>query len=71
MDIENVEWEDLFQDMIKSSKRRELLGKRMNQQKLCCPECNTRQVQLVGYISDYPAKWKCRHCKYKFEWEGE
>lgn len=51
--------------------RREELGKRMNEQQLECPECCTRQVQLVGYINIKPAQWKCRHCKHNFEWEGE
>ncbi len=50
--------------------RRELLGKRMNKQKLECPECGTRQVQLVGYLNIKPAEWKCRHCKHEFNWEG-
>ncbi len=51
--------------------RRIELGKRMNAQKLECPECGTRQVQLVGYMSIIPAKWRCRYCKHRFEWEGE
>ena len=51
--------------------RREDLGKRMNLLKLCCPVCETRQVQLIKYIDTYPAQWKCRHCKHTFEWEGE
>ncbi|CAH9016554.1 putative thioredoxin [Vibrio phage 193E37-1] len=41
----------------------------MNENKLKCPECDTRQVQLVGYIDITPAQWKCRKCKHKFEWE--
>ena len=63
---------DLLGDTLEynSSLRREELGKRMNEQKLECPECNTRQVQLVGYIDIYPAQWKCRRCKHNFEWEG-
>ena len=60
--LEGVDWLDTV--------RREQLGKRMNEQKLECPECNTRQVQLIGYIETYPAQWKCRKCKHKFEWEG-
>lgn len=54
-----------------TTERRIMLGKRMNQQKLECPECKTRQVQLVGYIDIVPAQWRCRHCKHCFEWEGE
>lgn len=42
----------------------------MNEQELECPECHTRQVQLVGYVNIYPAQWKCRHCKHEFEWDG-
>lgn len=52
-----------------TSLRREALGKMMNEHKLSCPECKTRQVQLVGYINIHPAQWKCRHCKYEFSWE--
>jgi ribosomal protein L37AE/L43A len=50
--------------------RRSELGKRMNEKKLECPACRTRQVQLVGYMNIVPAQWKCRKCKHKFEWEG-
>lgn len=51
--------------------RREELGRKMNTLGLACPECNTRQVQLVAYMDIKPAQWKCRHCKHKFEWEGD
>lgn len=51
--------------------RREGLGKRMNEQKLECPECKTRQVQLIGYLNIKPAEWRCRRCRYHFSWEGE
>ncbi|QZI87141.1 hypothetical protein MYOV085v1_p0122 [Vibrio phage 355E48.1] len=61
---------ELFEDSWLDTVRREQLGKRMNEQKLECPECNTRQVQLIGYMETYPAQWKCRKCKHKFEWEG-
>jgi hypothetical protein len=30
-----------------------------------CPKCETMQVQLVSW--DTGAKWKCRHCKTKWE----
>lgn len=82
-DIDNMSDEELFGRLkntpssglgelfeFKSTLRREELGKGMNEQKLECPECGTRQVQLVGYIDIYPAQWKCRHCKHNFEWEG-
>lgn len=36
-----------------------------------CPRCNTRQVQLVGYIGVDPAQWKCRECKHQFAYEPE
>ncbi|AUR84673.1 hypothetical protein NVP1063O_006 [Vibrio phage 1.063.O._10N.261.45.C7] len=62
---------DSQMQMFEWADRRESLGKRMNEQQLECPECCTRQVQLVGYIDIKPAQWKCRHCKHKFEWEGE
>tara|TARA_R110002012_G_C11356886_1_gene580330 strand:+ start:346 stop:636 length:291 start_codon:yes stop_codon:yes gene_type:complete len=57
--------------MLEYANRRETLGERMNKQKLECPECGTRQVQLVSYIDTYPAQWKCRHCKEEFVWEGD
>lgn len=57
--------------MFEYADRRVLLGKRMNEQGLECPECHTRQVQLVGYMDIKPAQWRCRHCKHKFEWEGD
>lgn len=60
-----------FKDAMDQSKRRECLGKMMNEHKLSCPECKTRQVQLVGYINIHPAQWKCRHCKEEFVWEGD
>ena len=58
-----------FKDAMDQSNRREYLGKMMNEHKLSCPECKTRQVQLVGYINIHPAQWKCRHCKHEFSWE--
>lgn len=58
-------------DMIAAADRRDLLGKRMNQQQLTCPECDRPQLQLIGYIDIVPAQWKCRLCKHKFEWEGD
>jgi len=45
--------------------RRERLGKQMNVEKLTCPECETRQLQLIAYL-DEPAKWKCRRCRHIF-----
>ncbi len=51
--------------------RRVELGKRMNKQKLSCPTCQARQIQLIGYMDVVPAKWKCRKCKCEFLWEGE
>lgn len=57
--------------MFEYADRRVLLGKRMNEQGLECPKCHTRQVQLTGYMDIKPAQWLCRHCKHKFEWEGE
>ena len=68
--LDKEEAYQLFDALWEGTDRREQLGKRMNEQKLECPECNTRQVQLIGYIETYPAQWKCRKCKHKFEWEG-
>lgn len=68
------DWEpngDYWEKVESYCSRREDLGRRMNRLKLECPECNTRQVQLVKYMDTYPAQWKCRHCKHKFEWEGD
>ena len=36
-----------------------------------CPKCNTPQVQLIDYMEKEPAAWKCRCCKYKFDFEPE
>jgi len=30
-----------------------------------CPECSTKQVQIISYLSGDP-EWKCRHCKHKW-----
>lgn len=63
------EWEpnDYLWDMVKGyADRRDELAKKMNLFKLTCPECSTRQIQLVGYMD---IKRKCRSCKHKFEWE--
>ena len=64
-------WGINIETLLQSSERRLILSKRMNEQKLKCPECDTRQVQLIGYINISPAQWRCRHCKHKFEWEEE
>ncbi|BAV80908.1 hypothetical protein [Vibrio phage RYC] len=56
--------------VLEHTNRRDLLGRRMNEQKLECPSCGTRQVQLVSYINTTPALWKCRKCREQFEWEG-
>lgn len=66
-----MEPQELRQFFSKSAERRIALSKLMNQSKLECPVCHTRQIQLVGYINIYPAQWKCRMCKHKFEWEGD
>lgn len=34
-----------------------------------CPKCKDAQVQLIEYINIKPATWKCRICKFKFEFE--
>jgi hypothetical protein len=30
-----------------------------------CPQCGTDQIQLIEWIEKI--KWRCRHCKHKFE----
>jgi len=51
----------------------ELVNRRIN---LCknspsCPKCKENfQIQLVNWINPGPAKWKCRTCKHKFEYEN-
>lgn len=37
--------------------------------KIACPKCNANQIQLIGYIETYPARWRCRECGHKFEFE--
>lgn len=32
-----------------------------------CPACGTRQVHIMD--KGVPAKWRCRMCKYRFEYE--
>lgn len=49
-----------------STIRREFLSKNMP----VCPDCTTRQVQLIDYRNK-PAKWKCRHCQKVFTFEPE
>ena len=34
-----------------------------------CPHCGTRQVQIKN--KSIPAQWKCRMCKWWFEYEGD
>lgn len=34
-----------------------------------CPRCREQmQIQVTDYVG-VPAKWKCRMCKYRFEYE--
>lgn len=54
---------------LKHADRREWLGKEMNRQKLCCPECGDRQIQLLAYIQTEIADWRCRCCGHRFEWD--
>lgn len=62
--------EDLFY-FHKVSERRDKLGRLLNTEFEGCEECGTMQVQLIDWeLKTYPAKWKCRHCKHEFEWEG-
>lgn len=56
---------EAIHEATKLADRREALGKAMNTQKLRCPKCDTRQLQLLYHI-DRPAKWRCRHCKHTF-----
>ncbi|QGY75127.1 hypothetical protein CF8_0167 [Aeromonas phage CF8] len=46
--------------------RREKVAK----QKLCCPRCDTNQVQLVSWTSPV-VDLKCRRCKYTFKWDAK
>lgn len=32
-----------------------------------CPSCGNEQVQIIDW--NKPAQWKCRICKFKFEFE--
>lgn len=42
--------------------------KRLCSKPMICPNCKSRQVQLVEYLHP-PARWKCRSCKFKFVYE--
>lgn len=42
--------------------------KKVNDMKPSCPECGTRQVQLINWYTD-TVDMKCRHCKFKFKLE--
>lgn len=56
---------NLSQDIQKSTDRRIFLSK-IN---ISCTNCGeTKQIQLVNFLIT-PAKWKCRICKFKFEFE--
>jgi len=50
-------------DVIDRAKRRERLYKVVPS----CPKCGTRQVQLRD--SNAPAVWKCRECRFTFNYE--
>ena len=54
----------IFDNALKLAARREHLGRNA----IPCPKCNTRQIQLVDHIC-MPAKWKCRECRHKFDFE--
>ena len=34
-----------------------------------CPDCRTDQVQLIEWIEEETAEWKCRHCRTRFKFE--
>jgi len=55
-----------LEEMLKVVYRRDELSNHMPK----CPSCRTLQVQLVGYVDVHPAQWKCRHCKFEFEYEN-
>jgi ribosomal protein L37AE/L43A len=56
-------WDEVMERVV----RREFLCKHLP----LCPECSTPQVQLITYMEEIPARWKCRHCKHKFYFEPE
>lgn len=49
---------------VRWAKRRE----RLNATNHFCPNCRTKQVQLVAWILT-PAMWKCRECQAEFSYE--
>ena len=59
-------FKQVMANALKLAERREWLGKNA----IHCPQCGTEQVQLVDHIVK-PAQWKCRHCKYKYEFEPD
>ena len=60
---------DLSKIENKFTRRRYHIAQEANREKLVCPKCRTDQIQLVKYLYDPPAGWKCRSCKYEFDWE--
>ena len=50
-----------FDRIIALADRRELMCKTSP----TCPACETRQVQLIDYVTD-EIEWKCRNCRTKF-----
>jgi hypothetical protein len=57
--------------IIESVRRREFLSEQANWKELACPQCRDRQIQLVGYLGEPPARWKCRSCNSRFNWEPD
>ena len=56
IDLEAIKW---------SSIRLKFLREHMP----TCPKCGEKfQIQLVEFINEI-AQWKCRNCKYKFDFE--
>ena len=51
------------------TRRRYHLGREASGQRLKCPGCGSEQLQLVKYLMKPPAGWKCRRCKFEFDWE--
>lgn len=62
--VDAIRVDILHADVMTLVERREKVAK----QKLCCPRCDTNQVQLVSWINPV-VDLKCRRCKYTFKWD--
>lgn len=59
------------QTSIESTTQRRLHLSEQANLHLTCPSCQSDQVQLIAYMNQTPAHWRCRTCHKGFEWEPQ